>query len=703
MRALLIVCFLLLSLCAQRSPLAFEYKVKLSPRAAAHGAQERENRRADAARLNDLGEAEGRNGDLDRAFLLFDKAAARDPTYYRSFSNMGLLLAFARDWKQSSQLLERSILLNATDSEAWNNLANVMKQTNDPDDAPANRLLVRMYTLALRLHPHSVDSLSNIAGAYNRLTMSEHALRFSLRCLKLDSSVEEVQAIAMIAAAHCVYWGPELSTVNADIVVQREIEKLKRDGSAEAGMSAGFAVMYCDIDGSLVRTLAEHEERRNARLAQVPLPLGKAAWSDGQLRMKLAYLGRDFNAHPMAMMMQGLFRGHNRNRFSILCFSTQPSDSSEVRTKIERSCDEFADVSHLSDADAAAAINSRGPHVLITLYGFIQGHRNGITARRPAPLIVHHRWCSTTGAPWVNHFVTDRVAVPPELSSWWTEALLVLPDTYLPNDHASSYPLPPSARQWGSAPFSHIIRDLQHVKQSSATVAFRNWLHAHAAVGDGLLLSSINSTPKITPAVWAVWMQILNARHGASLLVVADSTKLARLQSAAISHAVSPSRIVSASSIEKLAHIYRNAASHLFLDTWLLSAHSTAVDALWAGLPVIIAGWNARMGARVAASVAVAANCAFLIARTPDDYKAIAHALLDSASGNQFVRSKLPSKLMLWREMVWGNRSSNLFDAARFARNIDTGYRLAWEVAVARGHSELRRPHIIVHGQPTRS
>jgi len=76
--------------------------------------------------------------------------------------------------------------------------------------------------------------------------------------------------------------------------------------------------MYCDIDGSLVRTLAEHEERRNARLAQVPLPLGKAAWSDGQLRMKLAYLGRDFNAHPMAMMMQGLFRGHNRNRFSIL-------------------------------------------------------------------------------------------------------------------------------------------------------------------------------------------------------------------------------------------------------------------------------------------------------------------------------------------------------------------------------------------------
>jgi len=134
--------------------------------------------------LNDLGEAEGRNGDLDRAFLLFDKAAARDPTYYRSFSNMGLLLAFARDWKQSSQLLERSILLNATDSEAWNNLANVMKQTNDPDDASANRLLVRMYTLALRLHPHSVDSLSNIAGAYNRLTMSEHALRFSLRCLK---------------------------------------------------------------------------------------------------------------------------------------------------------------------------------------------------------------------------------------------------------------------------------------------------------------------------------------------------------------------------------------------------------------------------------------------------------------------------------------------------------------------------------------
>jgi protein O-GlcNAc transferase len=699
MRALLVVCFLLLSSCAERSPLAFEYKVKLSPTAAGQRAQqERENRRADAVRLNDLGEVEGRNGNLNQAFSLFDKAAVRDATYYRSFSNMGLLLAFARDWKQSSEMLKRSILLNATDSQAWNNLANVLKQTDDPDDATANMLLVRMYTLALRLHPDSVDSLSNLAGAYNRLTMSEHALRFSLRCLKLDRTVEEVQAIAVIAAAHCVYWGPELSFVNADMVVQREIEKLQRDGSAEAGMSAGFAVMYCDIDGSLIRTLAEHEERRNAALANVPLPFGTAAWSDEQSRMKLAYLGRDFNAHPMAMMMQGLFRDHNRNHFSILCYSSQPSDNSQVRTKIERSCDEFADISHLSDTDAAAAINSRTPHVLVTLYGFIQGHRNGITARRPAPLIVHHRWCSTTGAPWVNHFVTDRVAVPPEFSSWLTEALLVLPDSYLPNDHASSYPLPPSAQQWGTAPFSDIIRDLQDLKQSSATVAFQNWLHAHAAVGAGLLLSSINNTPKITPAVWALWMQILNARHNATVLVVADSAKLRRLQTAAISHGVSPSRVVSASSIEKLAHIFRNAASHLFLDTWLLSAHSTAVDALWAGLPVIIAGWNARMGARVAASVAVAANCAFLIARTPDDYKAIAHALLDSTSGNQFVRSKLPPKLRLWREMVWGNRSSNLFDAARFARNIDRGYRLAWDVAASRGHSELRRPHIIVHG-----
>jgi predicted O-linked N-acetylglucosamine transferase (SPINDLY family) len=368
-----------------------------------------------------------------------------------------------------------------------------------------------------------------------------------------------------------------------------------------------------------------------------------------------------------------------------------------VRAKIESSCDDFVDISAMSDGDAAAAINSRHPHALITLYGFIQGHRNGITARRPAPLLLHHRWCSTTGAPWVNHFVADRVSVPPEFSSWWSEALLLLPHTYLPNDHASSYPLPAAAQHWGSAPFSEIMRDVSALDETSATAAFREWLRSHSAVGNGLLLSSINNTPKITPAVWAAWMQILLARHGASMLVVADTVKLARLQNAAVAHAVSPSRIVSARSIEKLAHIYRNAASHLFLDTWLLSAHSTAVDALWAGLPVIVAGWNARMGARVAASIAVAANCSFLVARTPDDYKAIAHALLNSASGNQFDRTKLPRQLKLWRKMVWESRNSALFDAGEFADNLDRGYRLAWDLAVSRAHSELRRPHIIVN------
>ena len=688
---------LLVLLCLQTRPAALGSEIK----GTSSGNERRlhQRRREDAVRLNDLGELEGLNGKLNEAFSLFEQAAARDPSYYRSHANMGLLFAFSRDWVRSAALLEKSINLNATDAPAWNNLANVLKQMNDPDDEHSNRALVRMYTLALRLERRSVDTLSNIAGAYNRLMMSERALHFALRCLRLDSSVEEVLAIVVIAAAHCVYWGPEVSSVDPNVVVRREIAKLQRDNTAEAGMSAGFAVMYCDIDGGLIRTLAETEEGRNAALAKTPLMyFGGGASNTGQRRLKLDYLGRDFNAHPMAMMMQGLFRRHSRDHFTILCFSSQASDGSPVRRKIESSCDAFVDVSGMSDSDAAAAINSRHPHTLITLYGFIQGHRNGITARRPAPLIVHHRWCSTTGASWVNHFVTDRVSVPPEFSAWWSEALLLLPDTYLPNDHAAAYPLPPSAQHWGTAPFADVLRDVLDEEESSAAVAFRQWLHSHSAVGSGLLLSSINSTPKITPAVWATWMQIIAARNGANMLVVADSVKLARLQSAASAHGVSPSRIVSASSIEKLAHIFRNAVSHLFLDTWLLSAHSTAVDALWAGLPVIIAGWNARMGARVAASVAVAANCSFLIARSPDDYKAIAHALLDSASASEFDRTTLPPKLKLWRKLVWGSRNSKLFDASRFADKIDAGYRLAWDVALSRGHSEMRRPHIIVHG-----
>ena len=370
---------------------AFKFSPQCAEQRALH---ERQTRCAEAVRLNDLGEHERRSGNLNDAFSLFDKAAERDPSYYRSYSNMGLLLAFARDWKRSSQLLERSLLLNATDAQAWNNLANVLKQTAEPEDARSNSLLVRMYTLALRLDPDYEDSLSSTAGEYNRLMMSELALHFSLRCLKLDSSVEEVQAIFVVAAAHCVYWGAELSNVDPNAVVKREIAKLQRDITAEAGMSAGFAVMYCDIDGDLIRGLAEAEESRFADLAKAPVfSIEGSGGIARRSRLKLAYLGRDFNAHPMAMMMQGLFRRHNRKHFSVMCFSSQPSDGSDVRAKIESSCDEFVDISGVTDTEAAAAINSRRPHVLITLYGFIQGHRNGITARRPAPLITHHRWC----------------------------------------------------------------------------------------------------------------------------------------------------------------------------------------------------------------------------------------------------------------------------------------------------------------------
>jgi hypothetical protein len=74
-------------------------------------------------------------------------------------------------------------------------------------------------------------------------------------------------------------------------------------------------------------------------------------------------------------------------------------------------------------------------------------------------------------------------------------------------------------------------------------------------------------------------------------------------------------------------------------------------------------------GREMAASIAVAANCSFLIARTPEDFKAIVHALLNSSSGNQFDRTKLLRQLKLWRKMVWDSRNSALFDVGRFADN----------------------------------
>ena len=225
--------------------------------------------------------------------------------------------------------------------------------------------------------------------------------------------------------------------------------------------------------------------------------------------------------------------------------------------------------------------------------GFAGNHRAGILARRPAPLQVSWLgYCMTTGAPWIDAFIGDSIALPPELEPAFSERVVRLPDSY---------------QVYSGQPFDR-----------SATRG------DFGLPEDAMVYCCFNMPEKIDPAIWTCWMKILAAVPGSVLwLLAGDDTTTQNYRNRAKAVGVDPERIVPARLIPKHEHLARAAVADLFLDTPLCNAHTTASDALWAGVPVLTCPGE-LFAQRVAASVCGAAGLPDLMVDNLDDYIATA-------------------------------------------------------------------------------
>ena len=104
--------------------------------------------------------------------------------------------------------------------------------------------------------------------------------------------------------------------------------------------------------------------------------------------LRIGYLSSDFRQHATAHLVAGLFEAHDRSAVHVSAYSLLGKNPDELRLRIERGVDSFADISDLSDAEAARRIAADSLDILVDLNGLTSGCRPGILARRPAPVQV---------------------------------------------------------------------------------------------------------------------------------------------------------------------------------------------------------------------------------------------------------------------------------------------------------------------------
>jgi protein O-GlcNAc transferase len=231
------------------------------------------------------------------------------------------------------------------------------------------------------------------------------------------------------------------------------------------------------------------------------------------------------------------------------------------------------------------------------------------------------------------------VVLPEDLRAGFSERIVYLPDSYQAND-------------------------------ASRPIAAASPARAQAGLPEeGFVFCCFNNSFKITPDVFDVWMRLLRAIDGSVLwLFEGNAAAPVNLRREAARRGVAPERLIFAPRTRAEEHLARHRLADLFLDTIHYNAHTTASDALWAGLPVLTCA-GATFAGRVAASLLSAIGMPELITHSLADYETLALKL---------ARNR--SRLALLRERLARQReSAPLFDTGRFARQIEAAYVGMWE------------------------
>jgi predicted O-linked N-acetylglucosamine transferase (SPINDLY family) len=355
-------------------------------------------------------------------------------------------------------------------------------------------------------------------------------------------------------------------------------------------------------------------------------------------RLRIGLVSADFHQHATTILMAELLEKMDRSRFDIHLYSHGPDDGSAMRERIKTAADVFVEVGNMGDKQVAALIRDDQIDILIDLKGHTVNSRLGIFAHRPAPVQVSYLgFPGTTGASYIDYFIGDEVVSPVADAAFYSEKLALMPVCYQPNDRQRALP-------------------------EATTRA------AHGLPDDALVLCGFNQPFKISAEVFDVWCDVLNQRPDAVLWLLQWNDEIpAVLREQAAQRGVNPDRLIFANKVPSKAHLSRFALADVFMDTWPCNGHTTASDALWAGVPVVTYAGHS-FASRVAASLLHAVSLPDLVTTDLVAYQAKILQLADDAVQRQAIRQHLQA----------ARDTAPLFDSARYAQDFSA---LLWRMA----------------------
>lgn len=552
----------------------------------------------------------------DEAVSSYQRAIELQPEFAEAHNNLGIAFKNLNRRADAQTSVQRAIDLNPRFAEAHMNLGGILIKLRRYDVA------IKPLRQAIDLNDNMAEAHHNLGVALSNLKRYEEAVDSFGCAVKINPNHDYAFSQGALVSRRICDWA-DFSDTQAELT--------RRVVKGQSAISPFVFLTFSDNPADQLHCAQQHVTHKNYASER---RFVSTTWAKNE-RIRVAYVSADFREHPVAYQMAELFEQHDRDRFEVFGISFGRDDKSPIGSQVRQAFDRFVDARTMSDQAVAELIEHEKIHIAVDLNGYTAEARPEVFVHRPAPIQVNYLgYPCTMGTDIIDYIIVDSRVAPADHQPHYSEQIVRLPDSYLVTDSKRPKAKESSSRSEAGLP------------------------------EEGFVFCCFHNSYKITPAIFDLWMRLLSSlRKSVVWLRVDDELTRRNLCQNAKVRGIDPGRLVFADRVNMTDHLDRHCLADLFLDALPYNAHSSASDALWAGLPVLTCVGETFSG-RVGASLLHAIGLPELITHSLEEYEAHAIKLANEPELLSEIRTKLAD-----------NRDTHpLFDCARFCRHLESAY-----------------------------
>jgi len=626
-----------------------------------------------ASAHNNLGSALKAESRRDEALAVFQKAIALQPNYAEAHFNLGNSLRDCARPQEAMEAFRRALEIKPDYIDALNNLGITLADTGRMDEA------IACYRRALQIDPSSAETNTNLGNALFGLLRLDEAIAAFRTVVELRPDLAQPHSNLGIALREQGALNEAFAEIMRAIAIEpnsadfhNNLGSVFKDrGEVETALDAYRRAMELAPENPGPGTNYVYTLLFQSRASDQALIEARAHWSERfadplrpsirphtnepspERRLRIGYVSPNFRHHVVGTNLLPLFRQHDHGAFEIYCYDdgvrVDPSHE-----EIRRGADHWRSTVGVSDEALAGMIRQDGVDILVDLTQHMAGNRLLVFARRPAPVQVSFAgYPETTGLETIDYRISDRflesqIEVGRSRMGCEDESELRSPNSDLRAAERIYF----IDSFWCYAPTGGVIEVGDSPVQQNGRVTF----------------GSLNNFCKVNDPMLQLWARVLHGVEGSRLILLSHGgSHRAHTFEVLAKAGIDRARIEFATprARPKYLELYRQL--DIVLDPFPYNGHTTSLDALWMGVPVVtLAGETAV--SRAGLSQLSNLGLPELIAFTEDDYVAKAIHLAHD-----------PTRLTELRRTLRGRmEASVLMDAPRFARSIENAYRTMW-------------------------